>query len=428
MKKIAIATFGCKINQYESSCIAEDFTQEGYETVSFRDQADVYVINTCTVTARTDFKSRNAVRKALKFKKVNPDVKVIVTGCYSQRSKDEILELGDVDCVIDNNSKNKIIDFLKKNQTVSFRDILQQKNFSEHSTGIMLEKSRAFVKVQDGCDYYCAYCAIPYARGHSRSRRHQDALSQIMKLTENGYREVVLGGINLGLYMDPEDNDYRLINLIEDISRIEKLKFIRLSSIEPQLFTEEFIKRLSRVKKVVPHFHIPLQNGTDEILKLMRRQYDIELFRDVIRNLNKYYISPAIGIDIIAGLPGETETLFEEALAFLKSLEFTYLHVFSYSRRKGTLAEKMNSQVSTEDKKVRSNILHHLSEEKTSHYKEMLLKQNTLLSGVFENADSSAATALSDHYTRIYKEVDAQADEIIRGEPVSLYKDGLLIR
>ncbi len=428
MKKIAIATFGCKINQYESSCIAEDFKKQGYTPVSFREQADVYVVNTCTVTARTDFKSRNAVRKALKVKKRNHDVKVIVTGCYSQRSRDEILSLGDVDCVIDNNSKNRVIDFVKQSESVSFCDILQQKNFSEHSTGIMLEKSRAFVKVQDGCDYYCAYCAIPYARGHSRSRRPGDALNQIKLLTENGYREVVLGGINLGLYNDPDNERYKLIDLIEEISRIDDLDFIRLSSIEPQLFTEEFIKRLSKIKKVVPHFHIPLQNGTDEILKLMRRQYNTELFSNVIRNLNQYYNNPAIGIDIIAGLPGETEELFEKALSFLRGLKFTYLHVFTYSRRKGTLAEKMKGQISSDDKKNRSNTLHRLSEEKTTVYKELLLNQQIYLSGVYENSDSGIATALSDHYIRIYRENDKHPDEIINGIPVSLYKDGVLIK
>ena len=428
MKKIAIATFGCKINQYESSCIAEDFVKAGYNPVNFRDKADVYIINTCTVTGRTDFKSRNAVRKALKVKEKHPDVKVIVTGCYAQRSYDEILEIGDIDYIADNNSKNKIVNYIIEADEKLFGDILREKKFSEHSTGTMLEKSRAFVKVQDGCDYYCAYCAIPFARGHSRSRKSVDALNQIKLLVKNGYREVVLGGINLGLYQDPDNPEYRLIDLLKDINRIDGLEFVRLSSIEPQLFTEEFIKQLIRIEKVVPHFHIPLQNGTDEILTSMRRQYNTELFRSVINNLNSYYDNPAIGIDVIVGLPGETEELFNKAQDFLTELEFTYLHVFSYSIRKGTLAEKMKNHVSSDDKKHRSNILHHLSDKKTAAFVNKIIAEELRLSGVSESNDSGITTALSNRYVRIYKHTGDNESDIISGVTESVYREGVLIK
>lgn len=253
MKKVAIITFGCKINQYESACIADSFLNMEYELVDFDQEADVYIINSCTVTNRTDYKSRNAVRKALKAKEQNDSVKVIVTGCYSQRNKDEVMELGDIDLIADNNKKNEISEFVT-GKSVEFENILDAEYYSEDTTSKMTDKTRAFVKVQDGCDYYCAYCAIPYARGHSRSRNKEDVLNQITELVENGYKEFVLGGINLGLYGREKQDNYYLHNLLTDIEKIKGVKKIRLSSLEPQLFTDELLDFLKDPKQFVHIF------------------------------------------------------------------------------------------------------------------------------------------------------------------------------
>ncbi|NQT64814.1 MAG: MiaB/RimO family radical SAM methylthiotransferase, partial [FCB group bacterium] len=268
MKKVAAITFGCKVNQYETSCIVDDFTQAGYQITEFDKPADIYIINTCTVTNRTDYKSRNAIRKALKQKQINPNVKVIVTGCYSQRKKKEIEKLGDVDLIVDNNSKSKIFEKINS-ETSIFSDINDQHNFDEMSTTKMLDNTRAFIKVQDGCDYFCAYCAIPYARGHSRSRKKNNILDQIQKLVDNGYKEFVLGGINLGLY--GAESGYSLAKLLYEIEKIAGVELIRLSSIEPQLITDELLEYFTKSKKICHHFHIPLQVGCDELLSKMGR-------------------------------------------------------------------------------------------------------------------------------------------------------------
>jgi len=423
MKKIASITFGCKINQYETACIVDDFTQVGYRVVEFDKPADIYIINTCTVTNRTDHKSRNAIRKALDQKQVNPQIKVIVTGCYSQRKKDEILDLGNVDLVVDNNNKSKIFEKLNSKE-ILFHDINDQHNFDEISTTRMLDKTRAFIKVQDGCDYYCAYCAIPYARGHSRSRKKEKILKQIEKLVTNGYKEIVLGGINLGLY--GLETDYSLTKLLHEIEKISGVKLIRLSSIEPQLFTAELIEYFKVSKKICHHFHIPLQVGCDELLSKMGRRYSTEQFQDVISKLKKIFPDVAIGIDVITGLPGETEELFHKTHLFLSNLDFTYLHVFSYSKRPGTRAEKMNGHVNGKIIKERSNKLIAISDAKLEGYTDFIVNNNIELRGIIENKINGLWTALSDHYVRIYLNKDGELEKkYLHLSPVSKLFDGV---
>ena len=373
MKKIASITFGCKVNQYETSCIVDEFTKDGYQITEFEKPANVYIINTCTVTNRTDHKSRNAIRKALNQKQIDPSVKVVVTGCYSQRKKEEIEKLGDVDLIVDNNSKSKIFEKLNSGNQ-QFRDIKDQKNFDEISTTKMLDKTRAFIKVQDGCDYYCAYCAIPYARGHSRSRKKNNILNQIEKLVDNGYKEFVLGGINLGLY--GAELDYSLAKLLYEIEKIDGVELIRLSSIEPQLFTDELLEYFTNSKKMCHHFHIPLQVGCDELLNSMGRRYSTEQFRNTIMKIRNIFSDVAIGIDVIAGLPGETDELFQKTHYFLSKFNFTYLHVFSYSKRPDTCAEKMKGHVNGKIIKQRSNELISISRSKLVEYIDFIIKNN----------------------------------------------------
>ena len=425
MKKIASITFGCKVNQYETSCIVDEFTQAGYQITEFDKPADVYIINTCTVTNRTDYKSRNAIRKALNQKQIDPEVKVIVTGCYSQRKKKEIEELGEVDLIIDNNSKSKIFEKLNSG-TYIFRDIKDQHNFDEISTTKMLDKTRAFIKIQDGCDYYCAYCAIPYARGHSRSRKKNNILNQIKKLADNGYKEFVLGGINLGLY--GAEFNYSLAKLLYEIEKINGVKLIRLSSIEPQLFTDKLLEYFTKSKKMCHHFHIPLQVGCDELLNSMGRRYTIKQFQDTIMKIREIFLDVAIGIDVIAGLPGETEELFKKTHQFLSNLDFTYLHVFSYSKRSGTRAEKMKGHVNGKIIKKRSNELISISIVKLAEYTDFIIKNNIELKGIIEKRSDRYWTALSDHYVRIFVKSEENIEKkYLHFRPVSKKYTGIKV-
>ena len=425
MKKISITTFGCKINQYESSCIVDDFQIKGYEITDSNEIADVYVINTCTVTNRTDYKSRNAIRKALKVKENNKNIKIIVTGCYSQRNVEEVKSLGNIDLIVDNNHKNEILNFLSEKKS-KFNDILQEINFSEQTTSRMLDRSRAYIKIQDGCDFYCAYCAIPYARGHSRSRLKENVLKQISMLVTHGFFEFVLAGINLGLYGKDLYADYFLCDLIKDIEKIEGVRIIRLSSIEPQLFTDELINLFSQSNIIAPHFHIPLQTGSDFLLKKMNRRYSKKQFQKLLFKLKNVRNDVAIGIDVIAGLPGETEILFQEAVDFLESLPITYIHGFSYSKRFGTKAAEMKNHVNGTIIKERNKIFHQISSRKLEEFKNYLIEKKSLLSGIMEDKQDNHWTALSDHYVRIYyKNENNLKRKFMRFIPVKSFKDGI---
>ncbi len=419
MKKVAAITFGCKVNQYETTCILDDFIKAGFQVVDYSEPADVYIINTCTVTNRTDYKSRNAIRKALKEKEKNPDVKVIVTGCYSQRNYQQILNLGNIDLIIDNNNKGKILESIileciiprnghsslrgKRVDAKEFQSISEAPEFEELSYSSMNNKTRAFIKVQDGCDFYCAYCAVPFARGHSRSRKKENVLIQIKKLVNNGYKEFVLVGINLGLYGRENKNEkYFLSHLLCDIKAIEGVELIRLSSIEPQLFTEDLLDFFRESRKLCPHFHIPLQVGCDELLKKMGRNYTTFDFTKLIQKIHKILPDSAIGIDVIAGLPGESDELFLKTYEYLSRLDFTYIHVFSYSKRPGTKTANMNEQVHGKIIKERSRKLLELSERKLQNYLDFILRRNVPIKGVIEAQTKGFWTALSDHYIRVY--------------------------
>ncbi len=403
MKAIAAITFGCKVNQYETSCILDEFVQHGYKIVDFDQPADIYVINSCTVTNRTDYKSRNALRKALAQKEINPDVKVVITGCYSQRNREEILKIGAVDLIVDNNEKSRIYDLIESEE---IPEDVDPDLFDELSTTQMVDHTRAFIKVQDGCDFYCAYCAVASARGPSRSRDKEKVLEQITILTEKGYREFVLGGINLGLYGNEKKGNYNLADLLKEIEQIEDVKLIRLSSIEPQLFTSDLLGYFRESKKICPHFHIPLQAGCDQLLQKMGRKYTTTEFSETILKLRNIFPDCSIGIDVIAGLPGETDELFQKTKSCLQNLDFTYLHVFSYSCRPGTRAAKMPDQVNGKIINQRSRILTQLSKQKTESYISGILNSKTTLRGVIEQKKGGFWTALSDHYIRIYLKSD----------------------
>lgn len=407
--KLAITTLGCKTNFYESAAIAERFGD--VDLVEFTDDADVYIINTCTVTNRTDYKSRNLIRKALAKKADREGVKVIVTGCFAQRSAQEIAELGEVDLIVDNQSKLDIADLLS-GKPWSFTDIMEATEFAYRPVSNMLSHTRAFQKIQDGCDFYCAYCAVPYARGHSRSARYSDVLDQARLFAENGFKEIVLGGVNLGLYRDKNTD---LADVVAGISALETIKLIRISSIEPQLLSDQLLDRLSIYPKLCPHFHIPLQSGSDEILGRMGRRYNSALIKTLVMNILALYPDAAIGFDIICGFPGESEDNHRETIDLLKELPIAYLHVFSYSRRKGTPADKMPNQIPRSIISLRATQLTELSIRKKNEYAKRLIERKVVLTGVNEASSAIYSEILSDHYMRVRVSQAHQTGALVSG-------------
>ncbi|MDZ4183292.1 MAG: MiaB/RimO family radical SAM methylthiotransferase, partial [Candidatus Cloacimonadaceae bacterium] len=329
MIRIAIATLGCKTNAYDSAAIVDQFDAASYRLVPFQEDAEIYIINTCTVTNRTDFKSRNLIRKALKHKAIDPSVKVIVTGCFAQRAHDEIAAMGAIDLIVDNQQKTDIAALIRQSGN-EFQDIMDAKEFRYAPVTNMVERSRAFQKIQDGCDFYCSYCAVPYARGHNRSASFKDVIAQAELFVRGGYKEIVLGGVNLGLY---QDGKHDLRSVINAMQGIDGLELIRVSSIEPQLFDDPLLDCLASNSKVCPHFHIPLQSGSDSVLRRMGRRYDSKLFSDLIEGILDRIPDAAIGADVICGFPQESDAESAQTYDLIRSLPLAYLHVFSYSKR-----------------------------------------------------------------------------------------------
>lgn len=423
MKRIAIATLGCKTNAYESAAIAAGFEREKVRLVPFNSEADIYVINTCTVTGRTDFKSRNLIRKALARKEKDPRIKVVVTGCFAQRAPNEIRELGDIDLIADNQNKADIAALLQ-DQDYIFQDIMASKDYQHRPVKGMLDRSRAFQKIQDGCNYRCAYCAVPLGRGNSRSASFEDVVSQARLFVENSYREIVLGGVNLGLYKDGKRN---LADVVEALQEIDGLELIRLSSIEPELFHPDILSRASRCDKLCPHFHIPLQSGSDGVLKRMGRSYDVESFRGLIQRILQSFPNAAIGLDVIAGFPGEREAEFESTLRLLASLELAYLHAFTFSRRPGTEAYSLPGQIPNQEKNRRVNLLTELSEQKKRSYTQKLIQNKIAMRALCEKLSDGLATGLSDHYIRVYSSDSIKSGGIIRGRASRIKDEGILL-
>jgi threonylcarbamoyladenosine tRNA methylthiotransferase MtaB len=421
LKRIAIATLGCKTNAYESAAIAGQFVSENYVIVPFNSKADIYIINTCTVTGRTDYKSRNLIRKALARKEENPEVKVVVTGCFAQRNRDEVMKLGAVDLVADNQNKQDIARLIGQTD-YTFSDIMQEQEFSYRPVKEMVEHSRAFQKIQDGCDFRCAYCAVPYGRGNSRSASLEDILTQAKLFVESGYKEIVLGGVNLGLYRHGANG---LVDVVEALQGLDGLELIRLSSIEPPLFTDELLERIKGYSKLCHHFHIPLQSGCDSVLKRMNRPYGTSMFRELIDRILDSIPNAAIGLDVITGFPGETEDEFTATVKFIESLDIAYLHVFSFSKRPGTPAESMTGQIPNLEKTRRTKALTALSDQKKKIYALRLITGKVELRGICEAVVGGKGTFLSDHYIRAYTDAKCEPGELVRITPLNEFSDGV---
>lgn len=358
MNTVAFCTLGCKVNQYESEAMAALFKNAGYEIKSFEEKCDVYVINTCTVTSMGDRKSRQMIHRA---KKTNPDAVIAVCGCYSQVSPEEVKKIEGVNVVLGTNSKTKIVEMAEnalreKEQNFNVSDIMKERKYEDMWVSSYSSKTRAFVKIEDGCDSFCTYCIIPYARGPVRSRSLESIEKEVTALAENGFKEIVLTGIHIASY-GKDTKTHTLLSVIEAVNKIDGIERIRLGSIEPRILTEEFIKKISEMPKVCNHFHISLQSGCDKTLKAMNRKYSTDEYFKSVCLLRKYFNSPAIATDIMVGFPGETEDDFNSSLEFMKKVNFADAHVFAYSNRKGTKADVMPNQVPKQEKERRSKVM-----------------------------------------------------------------------
>ncbi|MBO5259604.1 MAG: tRNA (N(6)-L-threonylcarbamoyladenosine(37)-C(2))-methylthiotransferase MtaB [Agathobacter sp.] len=409
MKKAALHNLGCKVNAYETEAMQQMLVQAGYEIVPFTEKADVYVINTCSVTNMADRKSRQMLHRA---KSKNPDSIVVAAGCYVQTKEQEAACDESIDIIIGNNMKHELVEriaeFEKERQDVcAVIDINdRQQEYEELFLETTGEHTRAFIKAQDGCNQFCSYCIIPYARGRVRSRKMENVLEEVKRLAKAGYQEVVLTGIHLSSY--GVDTGESLLELIQKINEIDTIKRIRLGSLEPRLITREFTEQLAKVEKICPHFHLSLQSGCDETLKRMNRKYTAEEYAASCEILREYFDHPAITTDVIVGFPGETEEEFATTKAFLERIHFYEMHIFKYSKRQGTRAAVMKDQIPEEIKTVRSSELIELGEKMSQEFREYY--KNTTQEVLFEEKVTLNGEEVYVGYTKEYVKI-AKASE-----------------
>lgn len=376
--KVAFYTLGCKVNQYETNGMIQAFLEKGYEIVDFTEKSDIYIINTCTVTSISDKKSRQMIRRT---KQLNPEAIVVAVGCYAQVAKDKLEEIEDIDLILGISEKTEIIKYVEeeikeRSPKTYISDVMHQKQFVDFGSVNYTDKNRVAIKVQDGCNQFCTYCIIPYARGRIRSRKIENVKKEIEDLAKKGIKEIVITGIHVASYGKDLEENIGLIDLLEEINKIDGIERIRLSSLEPTLITEEFVKRLSKLSKICDHFHLSLQSGCNETLKRMNRHYNTEEFKKATELLRKAYPNVALTTDIIVGFPGETDEEFNTTYDFLKEIKFYKMHVFKYSPRHGTKAEKMQNQVDGNIKEERSKKLIELSDKNEIYQNKKYINKN----------------------------------------------------
>ena len=434
MKKVALHNLGCKVNAYETEAVQQMLEECGYEIVPFHEYADVYIINTCSVTNMADRKSRQMLHRA---KKQNPDAVVVAMGCYVQTAAEEVKNDTAVDIVIGNNKKHELPGLLRKYEEekaigeteLAVIDINEKgQPYEELFLKKTAEHTRAFIKVQDGCNQFCSYCIIPYARGRVRSRKTEDVLREVEHLAEQGYKEVVLTGIHLSSFgVDTGDT---LLHLIEEVHKVEGIERIRLGSLEPRIVTEEFAKKLAGMPKICPHFHLSLQSGCDVTLKRMNRRYDTEEYANKCEILRKYFKHPAITTDVIVGFPGETEEEFETTREFLENVHFYEMHIFKYSKRKGTKAAVMADQVPEDIKAKRSGRLLELEKEMSEEFRKFYLgrTKEVLLEEEMELDGTRYFTGYTKEYVKVAVRADGHAaNTMVRGRMERELSDGLYL-
>lgn len=402
--KVAIYTLGCKVNQYETNAMIQQFIENGDEIVEYDEYSDVYIINTCTVTNMSDKKSRQVIRRA---KQTNSNAIVVAVGCYAQVAKEELLKIQDIDLVLGINEKNNIVNFLQeyiqnKERKQITCDVMQQRDFLNFGIITYSEKTRAVIKVQDGCDRFCSYCIIPYARGRVRSRKIEDVVEEVIAISKSGIKEIVITGIHIASYGKDFKNGITLIDLLEELNNIDGIERIRLGSLEPTLINEEFVSRLSKLTKICDHFHLSLQSGCDETLKRMNRRYTTGEFMEVTQILRKFYPNVALTTDIIVGFPGETEEEFRKTYNYLEKIKLYKMHVFQYSPRKGTKAAIMPNQIPGNIKEQRSKKLIELSNQNEFEFLNNYIGKNVEV--LFEQQEGIYSKGHTTNYIEVLVE------------------------
>lgn len=426
MKKAALHNLGCKVNAYETEAMQHLLEEAGYEIVPFTQKADVYVINTCSVTNMADRKSRQMLHKA---KKNNPDSIVVAAGCYVQTSEKEVLNDLSVDIVIGNDRKHDLVRLLEEYSLDSVNDTVDDINDGKHDFEELFidqtkEHTRAFIKVQDGCNQFCSYCIIPYARGRVRSRRFENVIAEVERLAANGFKEVVLTGIHLSSYGVDFEEATGLLELIQAVNAVKGIERIRLGSLEPKIVTEHFASELSKLDKICPHFHLSLQSGCDATLKRMNRKYTTKEYERGCELLRKYFVHPAITTDVIVGFPGETDEEFEQTKAYLEHIHFYEMHIFKYSKRKGTRAAVMPDQIDEQVKAARSEKLIALGHDMSKEFRKFYIGKNEEV--LFEEKAVIGDKEYFVGYTKEYVKVAKETAENLENQIVSGRISGML--
>mgnify|MGYP004573536401 FL=1 len=404
--------YGCKVNQYETNAMTQKFKEAGYEIVNINDDiSDICIVNTCTVTNMSDRKSRQALRKV---KEKNHNAIIVAVGCYAQVAKEELEKMPEIDVVLGNEEKKDVVKYVENfmngiNKVIEIEDIATQKEFKDMGQITYTEKTRAVIKVQDGCNQFCSYCIIPYARGRVRSRNQESIIKEITQIAQKGIKEVVITGIHVASYGRDFDNENGLIELLEKINEVDGISRIRLGSLEPKIITEEFMQRLVKLEKICHHFHLSLQSGCDETLKRMNRKYTVSEVEEIIERLRRYYDDVILTTDIIVGFPGETEEEFNETYEFLKKAKLYKMHVFQYSPRKGTRAAVMPGQIDGNIKENRSKKLIQLSNENEKYYHDKLIGKTVEV--LFEDKEVDDGVTYYKGHTQNYILIKYKTDE-----------------
>lgn len=415
--KVALYTLGCRVNSYESEAMAEQFIKEGYDVVDFSEFADVYVINTCTVTNMGDKKSRQMIGRA---RRLNQEAIIAVVGCYSQIASDEVASIEGVDVVLGSRNKGEVVYWVnrtreEKKQVIEVNDVLRNKKFEELSINEYQDKTRAFLKIQDGCNKFCTYCLIPFARGAVCSKDPEQILKEVNELSRNGFKEIILSGVHTASYGVDIQGDWNLVRVLEEIDKIEGIERIRIGSIDPTFFTEGVIERICGLKKLCPHFHLSLQSGCDATLRRMNRKYTAAEYKEVCDNLRKYMKDVSITTDIIVGFPGESAGEFEETYKFLSDIKLSKMHIFKYSKRAGTKAADMPFQVDGNLKEERSKALIELNHKNEVEFMEGFIGRT--MSVLYEEKVSESENSYVG-YTENYLKVITNSSEDISGKIV----------
>lgn len=429
-KTVAFHTLGCKVNTYETDAMEQMMREYGFEIVPFSEKADIYIINTCSVTNMADRKSRQMLHRA---RKKNPDAVVAAAGCYVQAAPREVLEDVGVDLIIGNNQKQNLIqileDYFENNENEAVIDITEEKEYEKLQLSVVSDHTRAYIKVQDGCNQFCSYCIIPYTRGRVRSRKLFDVTEEVKRLADSGTKEIVLTGIHLSSYGLDLDTGVDLLKLIQAIHEVDGVERIRMGSLEPRIITEEFAKTLSEMPKVCPHFHLSLQSGCEETLKRMNRHYTPGEYYEKCELLRRYFEHPAITTDVIVGFPGETEEEFRQTKDFLEKVHFYEMHIFKYSRRQGTRAAKMDGQIPESIKTSRSNELLELERDMSKEFRDFWIgKEITIL--LEEELASDGSTYMTGHtkeYVKAAVKTNEASNSLVCGKAAGYLMDGVLL-